>query len=56
LKSRTLAAERELIERTLHATGWNKVQAARQLGITGGQFAALLRKYGLQKDTKTSGS
>jgi DNA-binding NtrC family response regulator len=41
-------AERDLIERTLHATGGNKVHAARHLGISRTQLYVKLAKYGLE--------
>ena len=42
------AAERELIERTLRSTSGNKVQAARQLGISRTQLYAKMTKFGLE--------
>jgi DNA-binding NtrC family response regulator len=42
------AAERELIAHTLRATAGNKVQAAKQLGISRTQLYAKMAKFGLE--------
>ena len=39
--------ERQIIERVLLETRWNKVKAAKQLGLTRSQLYGRLRKYGL---------
>lgn len=43
-------AERELIARALHETGWQKTQAAALLGITRATLYAKVKQYNLQKD------
>jgi DNA-binding NtrC family response regulator len=42
-------AERELIARALHETGWQKTQAAALLGITRATLYAKVKQYNLQK-------
>jgi len=41
--------ERQMIERVLHETGWNKVVAAKRLGLTRTQLYGRLRKYDLAR-------
>ncbi|MEN6334705.1 MAG: sigma-54 dependent transcriptional regulator [Phycisphaerales bacterium] len=43
-------AERELIARALHETGWQKTQAAALLGITRATLYAKVKQYDLHKD------
>lgn len=43
-------AERELIARALHETGWQKTQAAALLGITRATLYAKVKQYNLRKD------
>jgi len=43
-------AERELIARALHQTGWQKTQAAALLGITRATLYAKVKQYNIQKD------
>jgi DNA-binding NtrC family response regulator len=43
-------AERELIARALHETGWQKTQAASLLGITRATLYAKVKQYNIQKD------
>ncbi len=43
-------AERELIARALHETGWQKTQAAALLGITRATLYAKVKQYSLCKD------
>jgi transcriptional regulator with PAS, ATPase and Fis domain len=43
-------AERELIARALHETGWQKTQAAALLGITRATLYAKVKQYNLHKD------
>jgi len=43
-------AERELIARALHETGWQKTQAASLLGITRATLYAKVKQYNLRKD------
>lgn len=43
-------AERELIARALHETGWQKTQAAAMLGITRATLYAKVKHYNIQKD------
>ncbi|HSW01247.1 MAG TPA: sigma-54 dependent transcriptional regulator [Sedimentisphaerales bacterium] len=45
-------AERELIARALHETGWQKTQAAALLGITRATLYAKVKQYNLQKDNR----
>ena len=42
-------AERELIARALHQTGWQKTQAASLLGITRATLYAKVKQYNIQK-------
>jgi len=42
-------AERELIARALHETGWQKTQAAALLGITRATLYAKVKQYNIQK-------
>ena len=42
-------AERELIARALHETGWQKTQAASLLGITRATLYAKVKQYNIQK-------
>jgi len=42
-------AERELIARALHETGWQKTQAASLLGITRATLYAKVRQYNIQR-------
>ncbi len=42
-------AERELIARALHKTGWQKTQAASLLGITRATLYAKVKQYNIQK-------
>ncbi len=42
-------AERELIARALHKTGWQKTQAAALLGITRATLYAKVKQYNIQK-------
>lgn len=42
--------ERELILKALHATKWNKYQAAKLLGITRSTLYSKINKYGLDKE------
>jgi DNA-binding NtrC family response regulator len=42
-------AERELISRALHQTGWQKTQAAALLGITRATLYAKVKQYNIQK-------
>ena len=42
-------AERELIARALHETGWQKTQAAALLGITRATLYAKVKQYNLQQ-------
>ncbi len=52
--SATLAqVEREHIQRTLHATGWNKRQAARLLGIARSTLQHKVRLYDLVDPTQS---
>jgi transcriptional regulator with PAS, ATPase and Fis domain len=44
-------AERELIARALHQTGWQKTQAASLLGITRATLYAKVKQYNIQKQT-----
>jgi len=44
-------AERELIARALHETGWQKTQAASLLGITRATLYAKVKHYNIQKHT-----
>lgn len=44
-------AERELIARALHETGWQKTQAASLLGITRATLYAKVKQYNIQKQT-----
>ena len=44
-------AERELIARALHRTGWQKTQAAALLGITRATLYAKVKQYNIQKQT-----
>jgi len=44
-------AERELIARALHKTGWQKTQAAALLGITRATLYAKVKQYDIQKQT-----
>ena len=41
--------ERQMIERVLHETRWNRVKAAKRLGLTRTQLYGRLRKYGLDR-------
>ena len=43
-------AERELIARALHETGWQKTQAAALLGITRATLYAKVKQYDIRKD------
>ena len=43
-------AERELIAKALHETGWQKTQAAAMLGITRATLYAKVKQYNIQKD------
>ena len=43
-------AERELIARALHETGWQKTQAASLLGITRATLYAKVKQYGIRQD------
>jgi DNA-binding NtrC family response regulator len=43
-------AERELIARALHETGWQKTQAAALLGITRATLYAKVKQYNLRKE------
>ncbi len=43
-------AERELIARALHETGWQKTQAAALLGITRATLYAKVKQYNLSRD------
>ena len=45
-------AERELIARALHETGWQKTQAASLLGITRATLYAKVKQYNIQKQTR----
>jgi len=47
-------AERELIARALHETGWQKTQAAALLGITRATLYAKVKQYNLRKDKPTA--
>jgi len=47
-------AERELIARALHETGWQKTQAASLLGITRATLYAKVKQYNLRKDGSTT--
>ena len=49
-------AERELIARALHQTGWQKTQAASLLGITRATLYAKVKQYNIQKQTSQSGA
>ena len=42
-------AERELIARALHETGWQKTQAASLLGITRATLYAKVKQYNIQR-------
>lgn len=46
-------AERELIARALHETGWQKTQAAALLGITRATLYAKVRQYDIRRDGHT---
>ncbi|MHC4517947.1 MAG: sigma-54 interaction domain-containing protein [Planctomycetota bacterium] len=48
-------AERELIARALHQTGWQKTQAASLLGITRATLYAKVKQYNIQKQTPQTG-
>jgi transcriptional regulator with PAS, ATPase and Fis domain len=47
-------AERELIARALHETGWQKTQAAALLGITRATLYAKVKQYNIQKSLPNS--
>jgi two-component system response regulator HydG len=49
-------AERELIARALHETGWQKTQAASLLGITRATLYAKVKQYNIQKDKAQQGN
>lgn len=46
-------AERELISRALHETGWQKTRAAALLGITRATLYAKVKQYNISKDSRT---
>ncbi len=48
-------AERELIARALHETGWQKTQAAALLGITRATLYAKVKQYDIRKDGPADG-
>lgn len=48
-------AERELIARALHETGWQKTQAASLLGITRATLYAKVKQYNIQKQPSRAG-
>jgi len=48
-------AERELIARALHETGWQKTQAAALLGITRATLYAKVKQYDICKDSPARG-
>ena len=48
-------AERELIARALHETGWQKTQAAALLGITRATLNAKVKQYDIRKDSPARG-
>jgi len=48
-------AERELIARALHETGWQKTQAAALLGITRATLYAKVKQYNIQKSQPKQG-
>jgi DNA-binding NtrC family response regulator len=55
LKDFSLAkAERELIARALHETGWQKTQAAALLGITRATLYAKVKQYNIEKVSHVS--
>ncbi len=45
-------AERELISRALHETGWQKTRAAALLGITRATLYAKVKQYNIEKDSQ----
>lgn len=45
-------AERELIARALHETGWQKTQAAAMLGITRATLYAKVKQYNIQQERR----
>jgi DNA-binding NtrC family response regulator len=47
-------AERELIARALHETGWQKTQAAAMLGITRATLYAKVKQYNIEKQNSSS--
>ena len=47
-------AERELISRALHETGWQKTRAAALLGITRATLYAKVKQYNISKDARAS--
>jgi two-component system response regulator HydG len=47
-------AERELIARALHETGWHKTQAAALLGITRATLYAKVKQYDIRRDKSGS--
>jgi DNA-binding NtrC family response regulator len=49
-------AERELIARALHETGWQKTQAAAMLGITRATLYAKVKQYNIQQQRARSTS
>ena len=53
MKNFSLAkAERELISRALHETGWQKTRAAALLGITRATLYAKVKQYSISKDSR----
>jgi transcriptional regulator with PAS, ATPase and Fis domain len=48
-------AERELIARALHETGWQKTQAAALLGITRATLYAKVKQYDIRRDGRAAG-
>src|SRR4029077_18209907 len=46
--------ERDTIMRVLQECEWNKVQAARRLGVTRTQLYSRLQKYGIELDRRTA--
>jgi two-component system response regulator HydG len=47
-------AERDLISRALHETGWQKTRAAALLGITRATLYAKVKQYNISKDSRAS--
>jgi two-component system response regulator HydG len=47
-------AERELIARALHETGWQKTQAAALLGITRATLYAKVKQYDIRKQGRAA--